>query len=74
MMLEKVKVIIKKVLPETDVSSITEDTDFSTDLSFDSLNMMMFFVELEEAFGFRFSHPVNFEKVSDVCGYLECRI
>ena len=73
-MLEKVKEILIKVLPDTDSSKITEDTRFCEDLCFDSLNMMMFCVELEDFFGFRFSHPVHFETLSDVCGYLECRI
>ena len=73
-MLDKLKEIIKISLPDADTEVISEDTRFSEDLSFDSLNMMMFCVELEELFGFKFSHPVIFDTLGDVCGYLDCRI
>ncbi len=73
-MLEKVKEIIKNISPDSNASELTESTRFSEDLCFDSINMMMFSVELEETFGFKFSHPVVFETLSDVCGYLESRI
>lgn len=73
-LLRKVKEIIQGILPDTDLSKITENTRFTEDLCFDSINMMMFSVELEEAFGFKFSHAVVFETVGDVCGYLESRI
>jgi len=71
---EEIKRILAKILPDTDVSQVTEETRFAEDLCFDSLNMMMFFVELEETFGFKFSHAVNFETLGDVKGYLDCRI
>ena len=73
-MLEKVKEIIKKILPNTNISQINESTRFSEDLCFDSINMMMFSVELEETFNFKFSHPIVFETLGDVCGYLDSRI
>lgn len=73
-MLEKIKEIISRILPDVDLSKITESTRFAEDLSFDSLNMVMLSVELEEAFGFKFAQVVPFETISDVCGYLNCRI
>lgn len=73
-MLEKLKEIIARIIPETDVSTVNENTRLIEDLKFDSLNMAMLCIELEEAFGFRFSQLVHFETVSDICGYLDCRI
>jgi acyl carrier protein len=73
-MLERLKEILGKVLPETDMSGITEETRLAEDLGFDSLTMMMLSMEIEDAFHFRFTEFVKFETVGDVCGYLESRI
>lgn len=71
---DKVKEIIAKIIPNTDTSAIKEDARLHEDLGFDSLGLMILSIELEEAFGFRFTSNVAFETVSDVCGYLDCRI
>ena len=73
-MLEKLKEILKKVLPDLDMSAVSEDTKLIDDLGFDSLAMMMMAMELEDAFHFHFAEFVRFETVGDVCGYLESRI
>ena len=73
-MLERLKEILGKVLPETDMSGITEETRLAEDLGFDSLTMMMLSMEIEDTFHFRFTEFVKFETVGDVCGYLESRI
>ena len=73
-MLEKLKEILSKVLPEVDMSAVTEDTKLVEDLGFDSLAMLMLSMEIEDAFGFKFTEFVAFETVGDVCGYLESRI
>ena len=73
-MLEKLKELIGKVLPDTDVSGVTATTRLIDDLGFDSLAMMMMSMEIEDAFNFRFTEFVPFETVGDVCGYLESRI
>ncbi len=73
-MLEQLKEILGKVLPEVDMSKVTEDTRLMEDLGFDSLAMMMMSMEIEDAFGFQFTEFVRFETVGDVCGYLESRI
>ena len=72
-MLDQLKEILGKVLPDVDMSKVTEDTRLVDDLGFDSLAMMMS-MELEDAFNFKFAEFVKFETVGDVCGYLECRI
>ena len=73
-MLDKLKEILGKVLPEVDMSVVTEETRLIDDLGFDSLAMMMMAMELEDAFNFKFTEFVKFETVGDVCSYLECRV
>ena len=73
-MLEKLKEILEKVLPEVDMSQVTVETRLMEDLGFDSLALMMLSMEIEDAFDFKFTELVRFETVGDVCGYLESRI
>lgn len=73
-MLDQLKEVLAKVLPEVDMSMVTGQTKLVDDLGFDSLAMMMMAMELEDAFDFKFAEFVKFETVGDVCGYLECRI
>ena len=73
-MLDQLKEILGKVLPNVDIATVTEDTRLVDDLGFDSLAMMMMAMELEDAFKFKFSEFVRFETVGDVCGYLESRV
>ena len=73
-MLEKLKTILGKVLPDMDVGEVTHDTRLVEDLGFDSLAMMMMSMEIEDSFGFKFTELVRFETVGDVIGYLECRV
>ena len=73
-MLEQLKQILGKVLPEVDMSPVTESTKLVEDLGFVSLAMMMMSLEIEDAYNFKFTEFVQFETVGDVCGYLESRI
>ena len=73
-MLNQLKELLGKVLPDTDMDSVTESTRLVEDLCFDSLALMMLAMELEVAFSFRFTEFVRFETVGDVCAYLESRI
>ena len=73
-MLEKLKVVLEKVLPDVDMANVTVDTKLIDDLGFDSLAIMMMSMEIEDAFGFKFKELVKFETVGDVCNYLESRI
>ena len=73
-MLDKLKEILGKVLPDLDMSTVSEDTRLIDDLGFDSLALMMMSMGIEDAFGFRFKEFVRFETVGDVCRYLESRI
>ena len=73
-MIEKLKEIIERVIPGVDVSSVSENTRLVEDLNFDSLALMMMAMEIEDAFGFRFTELVKFETVGDACAYLEEKI
>lgn len=73
-MLDQLKEILGKVLPEVDMAQVSESTRLVEDLGFDSLAMMMMAMELEDAFQFKFSEFVKFETVGDVCDYLKSRV
>lgn len=73
-MLERLKGILSKVLPDVETSAVGPETRLIEDLGFDSLAMMMMAMEIEDAFGFRFTEFVKFETVGDVCYYLESRV
>ena len=72
-MLERLKDILGKVNPAIDMDSVTEETLLVDDLGLDSLSMMLFAMEIEAAFGFRFTEPVRFVKVGDVCDFLSTK-
>lgn len=70
-MLDQLKEILGKVNKSIDMDSVTESTKLIDDLGLDSLSIMLFAMEIEAAFGFRFTEPVRFETVGDVCRFLE---
>ena len=72
-MLERLKEILSKVNKEIDMSTVTENTTLANDLGLDSLAIMLFAMEIEVAFGFRFTEPVKFDTVGDVCRFLESK-
>ena len=71
MIMEKLKAVLHKVNPDFDISTLSEETSLNTDLGMDSLAMMLVSLEIEDAFGFRFSEPVDFKTVGDVVRYLK---
>ena len=73
-MLDKLKEILKTVVPGVNMNEVTLETKLVEDLDFDSLSMMMMSLEIEEAFGFGFEEMVKFETVGEVCSYLEERV
>ena len=70
-MIDRLKEILGKINRSIDIDSVKEDTKLVDDLGLDSLSIMLFAMEIESAFGFRFTEPVKFETVGDVCRYLE---
>ncbi len=69
-MLERLKEVIARVVPDIDAEGVTEDTKLVEDLGFDSLAMMMMSMEIEDRFGFKFTEFVRFVTVGDVCKYV----
>ena len=72
-MLNQLKEILAKVNQNIDMNTVTKETRLIEDLALDSLSIMLFAMEIEAAFGFRFTEPVKFVTVGDVCNYLETR-
>lgn len=72
-MLEQLKEILAKVNRTIDMDAVTTDTRLIEDLGLDSLSIMLFAMEIEAAFNFRFTEPVKFVTVGDVCAFLEAR-
>jgi len=73
-MIEKLVEILSRVVPDMDLSGVNENTRLIEDLEFDSLAIMMLSMEVEDAFGFKFTEFVKFETVGDVCAYIESRV
>jgi len=73
-MLEQLKEILSKVNKKIDMDSVNEQTRLIEDLELDSLSIMLFAMEIEAAFGFRFTEPVRFSTVGEVCDYLKERL
>lgn len=73
-MIEKLKTVLSRVLPQVDMSAVTRQTRLVEDLGFDSLAMMMLAMEIEDAFSFQFEEFVKFDTVGDVCDYLQARL
>ena len=70
-MLETLKQTLALVMPDVDISDITEDTKLKEELGFDSLAMLMLAMEIENTFRFQFTEFVKFETVGDACRYIE---
>ncbi len=70
-MTDKLKKVIKKVSPSTDIEAVTPDARLIDDLGFDSMSMVMMSMELEEEFGFHFDITQRFTTVGEVLAYIE---
>lgn len=72
-MFERLKDIIKRVMPELNLEGINEKSKLIEDLKFDSLAFMMMAMEIEAEFNIRFDGPIKLETVGDVIKYIEER-
>ena len=50
-MIDKLKELIKKVMPDINVEGVNEESKLKEDLEFDSLGMMMLAMAIEDEFG-----------------------
>lgn len=72
-MLDQLKEILAKVNPDINMDAVAPETRLIEDLGLDSMSIMLFAMEIEAAFNFRFTEAVKFVTVGDVCAYLENR-
>ncbi len=73
-MLARLKEILGRVSAEINMDNVTAQTRLVEDLGLDSLAIMLFAMEIEAAFDFRFTEPVKFVTVGDVCEFLENKL
>lgn len=69
-MLEQLKKLINDIMPELDVSNVTEETRLVEDLHFDSLAVMMLAMNIEDTYNITFDGPMNFRTVKDVMDFV----
>lgn len=69
--LEKLKQILKRSMPDTDVSQVTRDSKLLQDLGLDSLNMMLLAIVVEDEFKIHFSTGFQPETVGELCKFIE---
>ena len=72
-MLDKLKEILGGISPDINIEGITKDTRLFDDLHLDSLSIMLFAMEIEAAFDFKFTEALKFTTVGDVCDYIESK-
>lgn len=70
-MLEKLKTLIKGVMPDVVTDGVTEESKLVEDLHFDSLGIMMLAMAIEDEYGIQFTEAFNFVTVGDVIKYIE---
>jgi acyl carrier protein len=72
---EKLKQIIKEILPEIDIEqkNITIDSDIKEDLGLNSIGMLYLVLAIEKEFGIEFKSLTvdSFKTIRDVCIYIE---
>lgn len=69
--LERLKKLLKQSMPDTDVESVTKESNLLMDLGLDSLNMMLLAIVTEDEFNIRFSEDFRPETVGDLCDEIE---
>ena len=70
-MLEKLKELIRGVMPEVNLDGVNEETKLFDDLHFDSLGIMMLAMAIEDEFGFQFDGAISFVTIGDVMKYID---
>lgn len=72
-MIEKLKEVIKNINKDIDLSTVSEQSRLVEDLGLDSMSIMLMAMEIESAFNYTFTGPVNFVTVKDVCDFLKSK-
>ena len=71
MIFDKLIVILQRVKPNVDISTVTMDSRLITDLGIDSLSMMLLAISVEDEFNIEFGDDTNFNTVKELCDYIE---
>lgn len=71
MMIDDLKALLKKAAPAIDMTKVTEDTRLYEDLNLDSLAVMMFSMEIEDAYKFKFTEPVQLKQCATYANILQ---
>ena len=69
-MIERLKKVINRVLPDLNLNNVNEDSKLHEDLGLDSIGMMMLGMALEDEFNIEFDEMVELNTVKDVINYL----
>lgn len=69
--LERLRQLLQRSMPDTDVSQVTEESKLLEDLGLDSLNMMLLAIVAEDEFGIHFDTGFQPETVGDLCSFIE---
>ena len=72
-MLEELKVLIKKAMPDVDITNATEESRLFDDLGFDSLGLMLLAMQIQKEMGIEFDGELDFVTVGDVLKYIESK-
>ena len=70
-MLDKLTVVLGRVLPDVDMSSVTEETRLIEDVGLDSLTILLLSFAIEKKFEFKFDGTPKFSSVGEVMDYIE---
>ena len=68
---ESLKNIIWQIRPNTDLTTVDEDTQLVRDLGLDSLTTLLMSLAIENKYGFKFEGAPQFTAVKDVIDYIE---
>ena len=71
MIIDDLKLIVKKTAPKVNVDNMTEDSRLLEDLRLDSLSVLMMSMGVEEFYGITLEEFVPFKTVKDVVEYLK---
>ena len=70
-MYEKLKEILKRVMPGIDPDKYSPESRLVEDLKFDSLAFMAMATEFEAEYGVEFEGPIQFKTVQDVMDFVQ---
>lgn len=71
MIFDKLIEILKRIMPQIDTTGIKMDSNLTTDVGIDSLNLMLLAITVEDEFGVHFDSTQELKTVGDICKFVE---